>query len=221
MADGTTYKITGTWGEDAEGDLATATLNLSNRKVKPVTISEVIPTVDQRVIVITADPGEQSPVEFSVSAIQDSSPGKIIQMIGQLPPGSSGSPVVNMTGEVVGLVRSQKDGESSFSANAADGLLKLVYPVHADVQPPKLLNNPQPEYTTEARHMGLEGNVIARVLIGTDGLVKRVNIIKGLPAGLDDQAIKSAYRMKFKPAMKNGQPVAYWKMLRVEFHLRY
>lgn len=220
LADGTNYKITGTWAEDKEADLATAQVDLSQKRVKPLTISETIPTVDQRVIIITGGPAEQSTVEAVVSAIQDGLDGKIIQIAGQVGAESSGSPVINLKGEVVGLVRFQKEGHNSCTANTADRLLRLVYPPYSAVQPPKLLNNPEAEYTLAARRAGVEGNVLLRVLIGVDGVVQRVNVTRGLPEGLTDQAIQTAYKMKFKPATSNGQPVQYWKAVVVEFRLR-
>lgn len=85
---------------------------------------------------------------------------------------------------------------------------------------PVPLNSPQPRYTEEARKNKIQGNVTARVLIGADGQVKQVKITRGLPDGLDEQAIQAAYQLRFKPAMKSGQPVAYWMPVLIEFNLR-
>jgi len=87
-------------------------------------------------------------------------------------------------------------------------------------QRPVPLNNPAPEYTELARQDKIEGNVIAHVLVGSDGNVKKVRVTKGLPDGLTDQAIRAAYALKFKPALKAGQPVAFWQSVIIEFHLR-
>lgn len=81
------------------------------------------------------------------------------------------------------------------------------------------LNSPQPRYTEEARNNKIEGNVTMRVRVGADGQVKQVRIVRGLPDGLDEQAIQAAYQLKFKPAMKDGKPVAYWMPVLVEFNL--
>jgi protein TonB len=87
-------------------------------------------------------------------------------------------------------------------------------------QGPVLLNNPQPRYTEEARKNKIQGTVLVRVLIGSDGQVKRVTVTRGLPDGLDEQAIQAAYQLRFKPAMKSGQPVSFWKPVAIEFNLR-
>jgi periplasmic protein TonB len=85
---------------------------------------------------------------------------------------------------------------------------------------PVALNSPQPRYTEEARKNKIQGNVSARVLVGSDGQVKQVKVTRGLPDGLDEQAIQAAYQLRFKPAMKSGQPVAYWVLVQIEFNLR-
>jgi periplasmic protein TonB len=87
-------------------------------------------------------------------------------------------------------------------------------------QQPILLNNPQPRYTEEARKNKIQGTVLVRVLIGSDGTVKRVVVVRPLPDGLDEQAIQAAYQLRFKPAMKSGQPVSFWKPVAIEFNLR-
>lgn len=85
---------------------------------------------------------------------------------------------------------------------------------------PRALNEPRPNYTEEARTNKAQGIVRARILIGSDGLVKQVRIIKGLPYGLDEEAIRAAMQMRFRPAMKSGAAVAFWMTLDVEFNLR-
>lgn len=85
---------------------------------------------------------------------------------------------------------------------------------------PVLLNRPQPSYTTKAREKGIQGIVRARVLVGADGTIKKCRILTGLPYGLSYQAIDAASQMRFKPAMKGGQPVAFLQAVEIEFKLR-
>jgi TonB family protein len=86
-------------------------------------------------------------------------------------------------------------------------------------QKPEPLNNPRPSYTAQARKNGIQGIVAARVLVGADGAIKRVHIDRGLPDGLNEEAIRAAYQMRFRPAMKDGRPVAFWHSVQIEFHL--
>src|SRR5215510_2670040 len=84
---------------------------------------------------------------------------------------------------------------------------------------PKLLNSPRPRYTEQARMNHVMGTVVARILVGSDGAVKRVIIRNALPDGLTEQAIRAAYELKFDPARKDGEPVAYWMSVQIEFNL--
>ena len=84
---------------------------------------------------------------------------------------------------------------------------------------PIALNNPQPTYTDAARKNKIQGTVFTHVLIGADGNVKRVTVIRGLPDGLNQMAIQTANQMRFRPAMKGGEPVAYWMSLQIDFTL--
>ncbi|HET9531278.1 MAG TPA: energy transducer TonB [Blastocatellia bacterium] len=86
---------------------------------------------------------------------------------------------------------------------------------------PMLLNRPRPNYTEEARKNKIQGVVRVRVLIGPDGSVRQVRLVGGgLPDGLNEEAIRAAYQLRFKAAMKGGRPVAFWQAVDIEFNLR-
>jgi TonB family protein len=85
---------------------------------------------------------------------------------------------------------------------------------------PISITRPRPGYTDTARNNKVQGNVRVRALIGADGFVKQVRVISGLPDGLTEEAVLAVKKMRFKPALKNGQPVAYWVPLDVGFNLR-
>ena len=85
---------------------------------------------------------------------------------------------------------------------------------------PVRLSGPMPKYTEAARADRIQGSVTLRVLVGEDGNVSAIRVIRGLPDGLNEQAIAAAYLTKFKPAMKDGKPVAYWVVLEMNFNIR-
>ena len=64
------------------------------------------------------------------------------------------------------------------------------------------------------------GTASVRVLIGADGSVKQVKVLRALPDGLTEQALLAAYALKFEPAKKDDQPVAFWKNVEIEFNLK-
>jgi TonB family protein len=107
----------------------------------------------------------------------------------------------------------------------SQGLIQLsdevakVIPTSVDTRP-IALNNPMPNYTEIARKHGVQGTVRVRVLVGGDGFVKRVVVLSGLPDGLSEEAMRAAYRIKFRPATKGGVPVAFWQLVDIDFNLR-
>lgn len=78
---------------------------------------------------------------------------------------------------------------------------------------------PDPRYTREARRMGVQGIVTLKLLLLADGKLDRIKVVRLLPYGLTENAIRSACEVKFKPAMKAGQPVAQWVTVQYGFLL--
>jgi TonB family protein len=85
---------------------------------------------------------------------------------------------------------------------------------------PVPLNRPRPNYTEEARKNKVSGTARVYVLVGSDGIVKQVRIIRGLTDGLSEEAIRAAMQMRFRPAIRNNQAVDYWMTVDIEFTLR-
>ena len=94
----------------------------------------------------------------------------------------------------------------------------VVSPKEADVRA-TITAKPKPSYTKEARRNGVQGFVTLKVLLSGRGKVARIRVIKGLRAGLTENAIRAACKMEFKPAMKNGQAVAQWATAEYVFRL--
>jgi protein TonB len=78
---------------------------------------------------------------------------------------------------------------------------------------------PKPSYTKEARRNGVQGFVRLKVLLSASAKITRVRVVKGLPAGLTENGIRAACKMEFKPAIKDGQPVAQWLIAEYVFRL--
>lgn len=80
-------------------------------------------------------------------------------------------------------------------------------------------SKPKPSYTKVARRSGIQGFVVLRLLLSASGKIGRVRVVKGLPAGLTENAIRAACKMEFKPATKGGQAVAQWVTAEYVFRL--
>jgi protein TonB len=82
------------------------------------------------------------------------------------------------------------------------------------------LHCPEPPYTDEARKAKLQGNVTLRVLIGADGRAARIQLVKGLGLGLDEQALQAVRSWRFVPARDaRREPVPTWVTIETRFQL--
>lgn len=78
---------------------------------------------------------------------------------------------------------------------------------------------PRPGYTLEARRHRKQGFVILKVALSATGTISRVRVLRGLPFGLTESAIKAACKLQFKPAIKDGQSVSQWVTAEYVFRL--
>lgn len=81
---------------------------------------------------------------------------------------------------------------------------------------PVLLHKEKARYTEEARQNKIQGAVVLSFIVTADGSVRDIKVVRGLPDGLTESAIDAARKMKWKPATKNGEPVAT-RLSNVEF----
>ena len=88
----------------------------------------------------------------------------------------------------------------------------------AKTSAPVAISRATPKYPEAAREQGVEATVIVRFVVGPDGSVRRVKIIKGHP--LLDSAVAAAVRSwRFKPGTYEGHPVSMWRSARFPFRL--
>ena len=95
-------------------------------------------------------------------------------------------------------------------------------PRMAVVRPPtnlEVISKPQPEYTSEARQLRVQGDVILRVTFTANGRVVVQGIVHGLGHGLDDEARRVAQQIRFRPATRNGQAVDLTTNITITFQL--
>jgi len=78
---------------------------------------------------------------------------------------------------------------------------------------------PNPNYTEAAREAAFSGIVTVEGVVGSDGLVRAVRVVKGAPFGLSESAVKTVSRWKCKPAMPDEKSVATIVPLEIRFHL--
>lgn len=89
------------------------------------------------------------------------------------------------------------------------------------VPPPQLVTLPEPEYPPSARQRGMEGEVVLSILVDEAGRVVQTRLEKGVAGAteLDQAALAAAANARYRPAMKDGEPVKMWTTLRIPFKL--
>ena len=94
-----------------------------------------------------------------------------------------------------------------------------VYRVGGGVSAPRIVFQPDPEYSEEARKAKFQGTVVLYVEVGTDGRTHNIRIQRSLGLGLDEKAVEAVRTWKFEPARKDGQPVTVGVNIEVNFRL--
>jgi tetratricopeptide (TPR) repeat protein len=113
---GAVYPVKGVLAVDAEGDLALLKIDVPvNNQVRALPLDKTSPQEGESVVVIGNPLGlEGSVTNGIVSAVRDIPTfGRIIQITAPISAGSSGSPVVNMQGQVIGIATLQITGGQS------------------------------------------------------------------------------------------------------------
>ena len=89
----------------------------------------------------------------------------------------------------------------------------------ASVQPVVILAKPKPQYTDAARKLNLEGEVVLDVNFPASGPVHVNRVISGLGHGLDENAIRAAEQIQFKPAISEGHAVDFPAKVHIVFQI--
>jgi tetratricopeptide (TPR) repeat protein len=112
---GTVIPVKGVLAVDAEGDIALLKIDPPTPQVRPLPLDKTSPQEGESVVVIGNPLGlEGSVTNGIVSAVRDIPTfGRIIQITAPISSGSSGSPVVNMQGQVIGIATLQVTGGQS------------------------------------------------------------------------------------------------------------
>jgi protein TonB len=79
---------------------------------------------------------------------------------------------------------------------------------------------PEPVYPREARRKQVSGAVLLRLILRSDGRVdNKIDVLKSLPYGLTEEAIKVAKQIEFVPAEKDGRKVSQYVTIEYNFNV--
>lgn len=129
-SDGKTYPIIYIVADDEQSDIIRLSVDIPSQYVYPLSLSITIPEVGERIIVYGSPLGlEKTVSDGIVSAIREVPDyGKVIQITAPVSPGSSGSPVLNMKGEVIGIATFQFiEGQNLNFAIPSEKISSLIF----------------------------------------------------------------------------------------------
>jgi tetratricopeptide (TPR) repeat protein len=103
------FSVSKVLAEHGDYDLVRLQVDLNKKRVQPLVINRALPRIGEKVLVIGNPLGlEASVSDGIVSAVRKLEPfGSVIQITSPISQGSSGSPVLNMKGEVIGVATFQ------------------------------------------------------------------------------------------------------------------
>ena len=178
-------------------------------KLEPVQTKTEPPVIEQLNI----------PAKTLASAV-DSLPGAI-----EAPPGpptvsqGSGSGGGAGTGTGSGIGPGTGSGLGPGSGGGTGG---GVYRPGNGVTLPVVLREKKPQYTSDAMRAKVQGTVLLECVVKPDGSVGDVKVVRSLDStfGLDLEAMKAARDWRFRPGMRQAEPVAVLVTIELTFTLR-
>jgi len=125
-------------------------------------------------------------------------------------PGATGTAPAGYTGTVASA------GIPKIAPAVASTPAMTVSPASTNLE---VLSKPPVQYTSEARQLKVQGDVILRVTFTADGRVVVNGVVHGLGHGLDEEARRVAQLIRFRPATRNGQAVDLTTNITITFQL--
>jgi TonB family protein len=88
----------------------------------------------------------------------------------------------------------------------------------ADLSGPAPLRKVDPKYPPTLMKEHVEGEVVLYAVIRRDGSVDSIQLVRGIDELLDTNAVNALSQWKFRPALRQGQPVELEAIVHIPFH---
>lgn len=214
----TKHKIEGYFSIDKQNDLAI--LSVPTLTGKPIQLASINPEVGEKVYAIGNPKGLSGTIsEGIVSGIRDLENKKLIQITAPISPGSSGGPVLNNKGEVIGVaVGTLASGQNlnfAIPSSAVNALMQKNQVTLATLNVPKGSTVPK----TEAKEIDIKSGVVVRDLkyeIGYSGRkqLRSISILNLLPYNV------ASIKLLFIIFDNTGIPIDYEETEFFKYHYR-
>ncbi len=89
------------------------------------------------------------------------------------------------------------------------------------VTPPIKVYEGKPQYTADAMRARIQGTVVVECVVQTSGICTDAHVVRSLDStfGLDQEALKAVRLWRFRPGMRQGEPVAVQVTIELSFSL--
>jgi TonB family protein len=88
------------------------------------------------------------------------------------------------------------------------------------VKPPRALHMPKVAYPASAKARGVEGSVVVRCVVSTEGTVINAKAVRSPDSDLEQAVLETVKQWRYEPAALNGVPVEVITTLTVNFQLK-
>lgn len=90
--------------------------------------------------------------------------------------------------------------------------------VGGGVSAPVVIHSIEPKFSDEATRSNIGGVCIVTLIVDAHGMPQNVRVTQKLGYGLDEKAIEAVNHFRFKPAVKDGEPVEVKVSIEINFH---
>jgi TonB family protein len=210
-ADGGIYNVSGTLAASQALDLAVLQADVKRVPFLELNKNGNLPKGAGVAVVGSALAGSEGSAREMTIAAQEP---ERLEIDGASPPSSVGSPVVNETGEVVGVVTSAGERTTVRPSATLDSLLSRVagdaqahWPATAEARAtprptpkPRLVYAPAPTFPPQASRPGISGTGRFRLTFDANGNVTNIQVVQSTGNGpFDEAAIKTLRQWKSAP----------------------
>lgn len=108
-------------------------------------------------------------------------------------------------------------GSTGFAATAAERAEIPRFEPGLGISEPMAMELVHPTFTEEALAAGVRGAMVLDLVIGADGAVVEAKPLRNLAHGMTERTVEAVSAWRFKPATRDGKPLAvrYKMALRV------
>jgi TonB family protein len=129
---------------------------------------------------------------------------------------ADGKPI---TGERDVTINFRLGNDSKPYGPACNASMGPLYKPGAGLSLPKVVYSRDPDYDEGARQAKVQGSVTLKMVVAPDGHTCDISVTTSLDRALDEKAVEAVRTWRFKPAEKDGQPVAVEINVQTQFHL--